>query len=212
LTQSSQVNSLLLISEQIGKLSQQEIMVQNAVTNNFQLAVQVVDYELALNFKTAAIEPKVFQMTKKDPEMTLKTICAVIAMFNASINVTTERMKAIDIYSLATKYMTTYTHDSVADLILCLKRAKGGIYGKIYNRVDQSTIMEYIVAYMEEKAMNSEMNYLGSKDECRTEAESMLIGRQNQAKRKSYNLEPEQNERLRTAKEAYEKAIKQIAK
>ena len=49
-------------------------------------------------------------------------------------------------------FMDMYKHESLADLKLCLKNARLGVYGTHYNSIDQLTIMNWFKQYLAEKA------------------------------------------------------------
>ena len=108
--------------------------IQQILSGDFQgaeiLHMSLIDFQVSIkeyqNFKV-----KNFQ---ENPEYLLKKVCAVVALFNNSIKVTTEKMSAMEIYEFARWFIETYSHESSGDLIMCLKLAKSGHYGKIYNR------------------------------------------------------------------------------
>lgn len=91
-------------------------------------------------------------------ELVLKMLCAVISLFNAAINVTTDRMSAASIYETATAIYSQYPLENVEDLILCLKMAKMGQFGKIYNRVDTMVILDFWGQYMQLKDDNFQVS------------------------------------------------------
>ena len=110
----------------------------------------------------------------RDPQMVKKLIAAVVAQFNANINVTTERMSAVAIYETAVM-LSEYTHERLEDIILMLKNAKMGVYGKIYNRIDVAVIMEWWKLYLEDKANWAEVEYRSQKGaDYRTEVDTQI--------------------------------------
>lgn len=116
-------------------------------------------------------------------ELALKMLCAVISMFNAALNVTTDRMSAASIYETATTIYTQHPVENVEDLILCLKMAKQGHFGKIYNRVDTMVILDFWRQYMELKQSDFETSTAITKSQYgpyRTEAETLEIRRAKQ--------------------------------
>ena len=116
-------------------------------------------------------------------ELALKMLCAVISMFNAALNVTTERMSAASIYETATTIYTQHPVENVEDLILCLKMAKQGHFGKIYNRVDTMVILDFWRQYMELKQADFEIRTAIQKSQYgpyRTEADTLAIRRAKQ--------------------------------
>ena len=49
-------------------------------------------------------------------------------------------------------FLDEYNHESIADLKICLKRARLGKYGTHYQSIDQLQIMEWFKQYLAEKA------------------------------------------------------------
>lgn len=143
---------------------------------SFAVAKNIIDLQQALDYQTTQSGQCLFMY--KDPNLLLKMIIAVLAQFNASLNVTTDRMSAIDLYEAA-KMFTSYTHDRIEDIILCLKKAKAAEYGKIYNRIDLPVIMEWWRKYLDDKALALEHIYRSQKGtDCRTETDTILIQQQ----------------------------------
>lgn len=145
----------------------------------------------------------------RDCELMVKILCAIVGQFNASLNVTTDKMSGGDIYECAT-IMAEYTHDRIEDFILCLKNAKKGAYGKIYNRVDTQVILEFWKQYLEEKAHFMERNYQEVKNrtwDSRNEIDTMII----QSERKRESLEEKLNRERRASREEI-RSLKQVIK
>jgi hypothetical protein len=101
----------------------------------------------------AAEAPKVFQLKKAIGEENLmKLVCMIVKSFCVSLKLPKEKnMDTVDIIECAEDYISTYTHDSVKDLVMALKMAKKrGL--KVYHGMDGSTIMGIVSEYMEQKA------------------------------------------------------------
>ena len=60
-------------------------------------------------------------------------------------------MNGIEIYETAIMFCQKYTHESISDLMLCLKMAKAGELGTIYNRFDTATLFQFFNTYLEMK-------------------------------------------------------------
>jgi hypothetical protein len=118
-------------------------------TNN-SLAAALMEISSATNFEVATTAPKMMQLSKSLGDTALlKLIVVVLKQFNDSLNVPS--MSAMQIIETAREYIVTYPLNSVKDLILCLRKAKKGEYGQIYNRLDQATIFSFITKYEEER-------------------------------------------------------------
>lgn len=103
---------------------------------------------------------KVYQLPYQS---SLKLTCAVISLFNKSVKVTTEKMNGLEIYETATMFCEKYTHESVSDLMLCLKMAKAGELGIIYNRFDTVTLFEFFRTYLDLKWSRHERKLFAQK-------------------------------------------------
>ncbi|MCX6217687.1 hypothetical protein [Spirosoma sp.] len=87
-------------------------------------------------------------------ETTTKVVCAILKLFNDGLNVSNQ-MSNRQLLETAMIWMETYPHDTVKDLILCLKNVKAGKYGKegqIFNRIDGAVIANFFNRYLEDKA------------------------------------------------------------
>ena len=122
--------------------------------------MQVVDLQTSRNFELCHVATKVYQL---DSELSLKMTCAVISLFNASIKVTTEKMNELEIYETGVMFCEKYTHESISDLMLCLKMAKAGELGIIYNRFDTVTLFQFFTDYLQIKWSRHERNLFAQK-------------------------------------------------
>lgn len=101
-------------------------------------------------------------------ETTTKVVCAVLKLFNDGLNVSNQ-MSNRQLLETAMIWMETYPHDTVKDLILCLKFVKAGKYGKdgqIFNRIDGAVIAMFFNRYLDDKAeWGEEQNQLFKSDQ-----------------------------------------------
>jgi len=116
-----------------------------------------------LSMQKALEAPKFYQMQQK---MTEPEIIAIIALniryFCDALNVK-ENMNMIQILETSYEFFKTYSYDSLKDLMLCLKKARNGEYGEIYNRIDQQVVMIFWQKYQEEKSVYLENKHLDTK-------------------------------------------------
>lgn len=135
-------------------------------------------------------------------EFALMQICYVLQEFNRSIKVSEDRrMDYTEIYGLAIQMLEDLKWMRLEDLLLCLRFAKEGKFGPIFNRVDSSTIMSFWGQYKELYWRNFEADKLSEKSQYgqfNTEAQTIAISRQRANDR-------EAQERL--AREAYQKRV-----
>ena len=149
---------------------------ENSINNIIKVENENLHFllmEIASNtsIEKAISSPKIFQLKKKLSEpILLKLIVFIIKNFCLSFNIK-ENMNNIQIIEAANTYLETYTHSSIKDLILCLKKAKSGSYGKVYHRLDQSILFDFIQQFEEEKAIFQEQKRL---DEKTKEASNVL--------------------------------------
>lgn len=144
-------------------------------SENLSIKLAIIDIQNSLKLENVNNNLCVFQY--KNNDLVIKSYCAIIAQFNAAINITTEKMDAADIFELANTLMD-HTHDRIEDFILCLKMAKRGDFGKIYNRVDGMVILDFWKQYMDLKAVTMESQYKENKSQMehtRNEIDSILI-------------------------------------
>ena len=60
-------------------------------------------------------------------------------------------MDADDLVLFAVDFIDNYTHECLEDLILMFKRARNGVFGEIYNRIDGPTINRWFREHLEQK-------------------------------------------------------------
>lgn len=106
----------------------------------------------SLTLEAAATASTVTQVTRTHGEPTVtKLVCAIVKLFNDGLN-TSEKMNPRQLFECAQIWIDTFPHETLKDLILCLKRVKAGRYGPIFNRVDSTVINGFFRQYLEEKA------------------------------------------------------------
>jgi hypothetical protein len=129
-------------------------------------------------------------------------LTAVLAQFNAQLNVSTERMNAVALYEAALM-LAEYSHERVEDVIMCLKLVKEGKFGKIYNRIDLPVLMGWWKEYLEYKFKEKELDYISNKSEdTRNEVDTLL--RQNEINRENLS------QRLARQEAANRKMVRQM--
>jgi putative ubiquitin-RnfH superfamily antitoxin RatB of RatAB toxin-antitoxin module len=122
--------------------------VEVAMNLPLRYQMSLTNIQISRTFELCKVAKKVFQLEKEE---SLKLTCAVIAMFNKSIKVTTDKMNGVEIYESAVMFCEKYTHESISDLMHCLKIAKTGEFGVMYNRFDTFTMFEYFRKYLDKK-------------------------------------------------------------
>jgi hypothetical protein len=122
-----------------------------ARTSSDELREMLADISLGLTRPKAAAAPKLFQLNRtQGPQVVIKLLVVVLKSFVDSVRVP-DKMSSAELIETAEVLATTYTHDSLKDIILALKEARLGGY-KFYQSVDAGKIFEIVVAYFERKA------------------------------------------------------------
>jgi hypothetical protein len=148
---------------------------------NFEIGKLLVNIQRNISLKEVDKGKCMFQY--RDPQLVAKMLIAVLAQFNAQLNVSTERMNAVALYEAALM-LGDYTHERVEDVIMCLKMVKEGKFGKIYNRIDLPVLMGWWKEYLEYKFKEKELDYKSHKGEdTRNEMDTLL--RQQEINRES---------------------------
>jgi len=83
--------------------------------------------------------------------MAYGTIAQGLSAFNVKNPMTPEQIELF-----VEDFIEDYKHESIADLKICLKNARNGVYGTHYQAIDQLTVMEWFGKYLDEKAMERE--------------------------------------------------------
>ena len=167
---------------------------------SFEIGKLLVDLQRNLSLKEIDKGLCLFQY--RDPGLVTKMLTAVLAQFNAQLNVSTERMNAVALYEAAVM-LSEYSHERVEDVIMCLKLVKEGKFGKIYNRIDLPVLMGWWKEYLEYKFKEKELDYISNKSEdTRNEVDTIL--RQNQIYRENIS------QRLARQEAANRKLVRQM--
>ncbi|MBO0947344.1 hypothetical protein [Fibrella forsythiae] len=127
------------------KLSEMKVLPEKAF-------LSLMSIQKPLTIAVAATAVTLKKMVKEHGEaLTAKLICAVLKLYNDSLNAS-QQMTARQLFECADLFTETFPHDTLKDLILCLKRAKMGHYGTDYNRIDSTVVTRFFRAYLDEKA------------------------------------------------------------
>jgi hypothetical protein len=89
-------------------------------------------------------------MSNEDEQMTLDIMMLMFLEFQSFFNVKHKMDKG---QLMETSYMVleTFRHFSLYDIGMGLKNAKAGVYGKFYERIDGSMILEFFLKYENER-------------------------------------------------------------
>jgi hypothetical protein len=79
-----------------------------------------------------------------------KALYGALEMNQEFFNVSTP-MTANQCVQTGSLFMEHFQYETFEDLVLCLKKAKLGEYGKTYNRIDGQVIFEWFKTYLDEK-------------------------------------------------------------
>jgi hypothetical protein len=117
--------------------------------------------EDALNYPTIAQQIKALGKDGEDDVivMALGTIQQGLSAFNVKNPMTNAQVEMF-----VMDFIEDYKHESVADLKICLKNARNGVYGTHYQAIDQLTVMEWFGKYLDEKAMERERLHTRTKN------------------------------------------------
>lgn len=141
-------------------------MQPDLITSNprdMTLGRKIIDLQTELTLTNVNYGKRTFQIEKIEKGLSVKFACAIIANFNAAITTTLEKMDELAIYEAAVEITNTFTHEPLIDLILCLRMAKKGELGIIYNRIDSSVILNFYKKYLEIKYKALEDDHLETK-------------------------------------------------
>jgi hypothetical protein len=112
--------------------------------------MELVKVEKHLTVDKAIQGTKNCQLVKAFGETTMvKAFSGVILMANDFFN--TGQMNDVQAVQTASLLLEQYPYETIEDLMLCLKNAKIGKYGKVYNRIDGQVIFEWFKLYLDEK-------------------------------------------------------------
>lgn len=127
--------------------------------------IHLIDQQRMVSLQVAHHSKKLFQTKKAIGEQLLdKMVCAILVAFTDSLKIK-EKPDGAEIYEMAVIWIDKASHESLNDLILCLKMVKEGQLGKMYARWDVQVFMEYWQGYIEWKALELEKQHLALKSE-----------------------------------------------
>ena len=122
----------------------------------------LADISIGLTKAQALAAPKIFQLTHRLGEReVVKLLVVVLRGFVDSLRVK-EKPDAADLIELASNLVTTYSHDSLKDIILALKEART-IGTNFFQALDVSTLYRLIAEYFDRKAQYLEHRHLDQK-------------------------------------------------
>lgn len=125
--------------------------------------MSLMEISVDLTMQKVLEVPKFSKMKRLMPEPDIIALITLnLRYFCDAMNVK-ENMNIIQILETAYEFLNRYSHDSLKDLMLCLKKARNGEYGEIYNRKDQQVIMIFWKKYQEEKCSYLENQHLDTK-------------------------------------------------
>lgn len=114
--------------------------------NLFEFISHERNLTVDIAIKSTHIEDLIRFTNEKD---VLKAIAGVILMAAEYFNV--KDMSDVQASQTASLYIEQFPMETLEDLVICLKNAKMGRYGKIYNRIDGQLIFTWFREYLEEK-------------------------------------------------------------
>lgn len=87
---------------------------------------------------------------KQNEEIAIRTVTGILLMATEFFNVSSP-MTEVQAVQTAALFLDQYPAETIEDLILCLKNAKLGRYGKIYKGIDGKVIFDWFGQYLQEK-------------------------------------------------------------
>lgn len=85
----------------------------------------------------------------------VKAYTGILLMASEFFN-TTKGISEIQAIQTASLIIESYPMETIEDFILCLKSAKMGLYGSVYNRLDGQIVFEWFRQHLDEKAQRRE--------------------------------------------------------
>jgi hypothetical protein len=128
-------------------------------------------YLLLMEISSELTMPKVigaqkfFQLKSKDKlgEKTLVKLTTLTLRYFCDSLMVKDCLQDVQLLETANEIIESFPYESPKDLMLCLKKAKKGEYGEIFNRVDQAVVFGFWKQYLEEKARFLENQHLDQK-------------------------------------------------
>lgn len=107
--------------------------------------------ETGLTIEKAVADEKIIQLKKRvGDEMLMKAMYGIISTTTQFFNVK-ENISDVQAIQTAALIIESYPAETLTDLMLCLKRAKLGEYGPVYNSIDGRNIIEWFRKYLNQK-------------------------------------------------------------
>jgi hypothetical protein len=121
-----------------------------ARSNSDELREMVTDLSLGLTRPLAAAAPKIFQLNHRlGPATVVKLLVVVLKTFADSVRVPDKPTPA-ELMEVAEVLASTYTHDSIKDIVLALKEARLSGYN-FFQSLDTGKIFSIVASYFDKK-------------------------------------------------------------
>jgi hypothetical protein len=128
-----------------------------------EMHLQYVQVSRGITLASACKAPLIRDFVAKQDENTaVKLFMFLLVNFQDNLGVK-EKLTDSAIFECADALMNGYPTETVEDVILCLKKAKSGEYGKFYNRISQADILDFFRKYLDEKAAYRESEHMDIK-------------------------------------------------
>ena len=129
------------------------------------LAIAMTERKLTL--QTASAGPNLQSIAKTHGDsLPIKALSGIILVTTEFFSGTGTQMTSSQAVQTAALLLDSYPAETIEDVVLCLKNAKSGKYGKIYARIDGQLIFDWFRQYLDEKyayleqvAHNKKMEY-----------------------------------------------------
>lgn len=112
--------------------------------------IELIKIERRITLDSAIAAKKNYLLIRDNEESTIRAVTGIILMASSYFNVK-PGMDESQAVQTASYFLESYPYETIEDLILCLKKAKSGIYGKLYNRIDGEIIFTWFRTYLDEK-------------------------------------------------------------
>ena len=121
--------------------------------------------------------PSITRLCKENKEICTNEIALLLAETNKFFNVKNGLSEEM-IYDIADLIISEYKHYTMYDIGLCFKMAKLGRFGKVYERLDGGTVMDWLNSYeiQRDKAIirNAEDLHAQTKEDTHRDKKSWL--------------------------------------
>lgn len=129
------------------------------------LAIAMAERKLTLQTASAGATLQSIAKTHGD-SLPIKALSGIILVTTEFFSGTGTQMTSSQSVQTAALLLDSYPAETIEDVVLCLKNAKSGKYGKIYARIDGQLIFTWFSQYLDEKyayleqvAHNKKMEY-----------------------------------------------------